>query len=195
MPTSAPEFEALILAGGESRRMGRNKSLLPYGGVTLIEHILNQLRTVTPVIRISTNDGAAFSHLHLPLVPDLVPGQGPLMGIASGLVSATRPWVLVVATDIPELPLDILPELWAASDGHRCVVPRDETGRLQPHFGLYHRELGDSMLDMLGQGRRGLVDFALCAGAATVPLASARLLNLNDLAAFEAAREGLSGRQ
>lgn len=195
MPPSAPEFEALILAGGESRRMGRNKSLLPYRGGTLIDHILNQLRTVTAVIRISTNDAATFAHLQVPLVPDIAPGQGPLMGIASGLKSATRPWVLVVATDIPELPLDLLPEMWSAVAGHRSVVPRDETGQLQPHFGLYHRELGESMLDMLGQGRRGLIDFSRYADSATVPLPAARLLNLNDLEAFEAARKDPETRQ
>ena len=186
MPTGI-ELDALILAGGESRRMGQDKSLLPFAGRTLIEHVAGQLIPIAREIRISTGDSRRHTRLGLPLVPDLKPGLGPLMGIASGLRASARDWTLVVATDIPALPLELLPLLWACRAGGPCVVPRTADGQLQPLFALYHRGLADEILAYLEGGHRRVLDFVAECGAVILPAEEVKIANLNDRRAYEAA--------
>ncbi len=187
--TSAIDFDALILAGGESRRMGTDKSLLPFGGRTLIEHIADQLIPIAREVRISTGGQALHTGLGLPLVPDIQPGFGPLMGIASGLRTSSRDWTLVVATDIPELPLKLLDTLWEYTGGARCIVPRTSDGRIHPLFALYHRTLAEEMLAFLHRGERRVLDFIGCCGARILEAPAVKIANLNDRSAYEAALE------
>ena len=180
------DFDALILAGGESRRMGQDKSLLPFAGTTLVEHIAAQLRPVAREVRISTADAQRHAHLGLPLVPDLRPGLGPLMGIASGLHSSSRDWTLVVATDIPVLPLALLPLMWVKTVEAPCVVPQTSDGRLQPLFALYHRRLADEILSFLERGERRVLDFVAGCGASILPAPEVKIANLNNAADYAA---------
>jgi molybdenum cofactor guanylyltransferase len=181
------ELDALILAGGESRRMGQDKSLLPFGGRTLIEHIAAQLIPCVHTVRISTGGHERYGHLGLPLVPDLRPGLGPLMGIASGLLASSRDWTLVVATDIPLLPLALLPVLWEHRAEGLCIVPRTADGQVQPLFALYHRRLAERMVSFLDQGQRRVLDFVAESGAVRVSAEGVKIENLNDRRAYEAA--------
>ncbi len=181
------DLDALILAGGVSRRMGTDKSLLPYGGQTLIEHIAAQLKPVAKVIRISTGGQALHAAMGLPLVPDLRPDCGPLMGIASGLRVASRDWTLVVATDIPALPMNLLDKLWEYTASARCIVPKPSDGRPQPLFALYHRDLADEILAFLDRGERRVLDFVGSCGATILAVPAVKIANLNDRSAYEAA--------
>lgn len=183
--TTAIDLDALILAGGESRRMGADKSLLPFGGQTLIEHVAAQLTPVAKVVRISTGGQAPHATMGLPLVADLRPGCGPLMGIASGLRVASRDWTLVVATDMPALPLHSIGTLWEYTGSARCVVPQTSEGRLQPLFALYHRDLADEILAFLDRGERRVLDFIGSCGATIRPVPEVKITNLNDRRAYE----------
>jgi molybdopterin-guanine dinucleotide biosynthesis protein A len=94
------DVEGAILAGGDSRRMGRDKALLPIGGRTLLEAVAEALAPVVGRIRIIGRGLAP----ELPLVgaqPDLYPGRGPLSGIHAALATAEAERVLVVACDLP----------------------------------------------------------------------------------------------
>lgn len=185
--TTVVDVDALILAGGESRRMGVDKSLLPYGGQTLIEHVAAQLAPVAKVVRISTGGQAPHATLGLPLVPDLRPDCGPLMGIASGLRATSRDWTLVVATDIPALPIHLLAVLWEYTGSARCIVPQTSEGRLQPLFALYRRDLADEILAFLDRGERRVLDFIGSCGATILATPDVNIVNLNDRSAYEAA--------
>lgn len=191
MPTDI-DIDALILAGGESRRMGQDKSLLPFAGKTLVEHVAAQLQPLARTVRISTADAARHAHLGLPLVCDLHPRCGPLMGIASGLEVATCDWTLVVATDIPTLPLELIPHMWTLRANGPCVVPRTADGRLQPLFALYHRDLAPEIQIRLDQGQRRVLDFIAACGAVILAADSVNIANLNNLGAYEEAQSLLS---
>lgn len=172
---------AIILAGGQSRRMGQNKSLLPYRGAPLIQHIAGLLKPLFPQILISTNEPDAFAFLGLETVPDLEPDQGPLMGIASALRRARYPWNLVVATDMPDPPVAQLPELFARTLEAQCVVARTPAGRVQPLFGLYHRELEGEILGLLAGGEHRVMHFIKTCRAAMVEVPEGAIRNLNTL--------------
>lgn len=176
---------AIILAGGESRRMGRDKSLLPIQGVPLIQHIARQLQPHFVEVIVVTNSPASYPFLDLPLVPDLEPGQGPLMGIASGLARARHEWNLVVPTDMPTIPLGVLRELFAHTGTGRCVVPCERDGRPQPLFGLYHRELRDELLAILAAGERRVLAILDQCAPTMITIDTGQLANLNTPEAYE----------
>ncbi len=154
-PPTFPPYDAgaIVLAGGKSRRMGKNKCLLPYQGLPLIEHVTNQLRPLFQDVLISTNEPDLYRFLGLPMVPDEVADQGPLMGIASALAQSQHDWNLVVATDIPALPLPLIAQMYEKTIGHSCVVPITRSGKYEPLFAFYHRSLVAPMRSCLESGQ------------------------------------------
>ena len=99
---------AILMAGGCSRRMGTDKSMLPVAGRPMVEHICQQLRGTFAKVVISANDAEKLAFLNLDVVADRIPGQGPLMGIASALEVSDSELNLVVACDIPEVDTALL---------------------------------------------------------------------------------------
>ena len=98
----------IILAGGSSRRMGKDKALLPLPdneGVTFVEHLTAMLTTLcSEVLLVARDDlqGASYAHLKgVRTLTDRVPGYGPLMGLCSGLSAMHHFHALVVAVDMP----------------------------------------------------------------------------------------------
>jgi molybdopterin-guanine dinucleotide biosynthesis protein A len=96
-PKPERDLEGAILAGGKSRRMGRDKALLPIGGRTFVEAIADALRPLVSRVRIVGHEPV----FGLPAQADLRPGLGPLSGIQAALATAEASRVLVVACDLP----------------------------------------------------------------------------------------------
>ena len=123
-----------VLAGGQSRRMGRDKALLPLGGQTLIERVLTAAHPLG-YPRLVVGDPAAYAHLKLPILPDHRPKLGPLGGLYTALSTTAAP-VLLLACDLPFLTPDFLRHLVGRRGPHQAVVPHTATG-LQPLCALY----------------------------------------------------------
>ena len=123
-----------VLAGGQSRRMGRDKALLPLGDQTLIERVIAATRPLGYPCFI-VGDPATYAHLGLPVHPDRHPGLGPLGGLHTAL-GATGATVLLLACDLPFLTTDFLRHLADRRGPHQAVVPYTATG-LQPLCALY----------------------------------------------------------
>ena len=100
------EATAIIMAGGDSRRMGIDKCMLPIKTAQnaesrpIVEVICEQLRGCFDQILISANEVEKLSFLGFEIVPDKTSGQGPLMGIASALEASANELNFVVACDI-----------------------------------------------------------------------------------------------
>ena len=123
-----------VLAGGQSRRMGRDKALLPLGGQTLIERVLAAAHPLG-YPRLIIGEPTAYTHLKLPVLPDRRPKLGPLGGLYTALSATTTP-VLLLACDLPFLTPDFLRYLVNRRGPHQAVVPHTATG-LQPLCALY----------------------------------------------------------
>ena len=128
-----------VLAGGSSRRMGREKAQIPWGGGTLLTHAIEQMKGVASEVMVV---GAVTDNPPIPLVADKLPGQGPLAGIQSALTHSTSDWNLILAVDLPLVTPRLL--AWIADfrldTSQRAIVLRVNS-RLQPLCGVYHRDL------------------------------------------------------
>lgn len=145
---------AIILAGGKSSRMGRDKSLLATDNIPLIEKIAFQLADHFPEIIIGANDWKKYKFLHLPVVPDLEEGKGPLMGIYSTLLKSKHEVNFVVACDIPDLEMNYIKELIQEAQDHQIVVPVGSDGKLEPLFAVYRKSILPEIKSLLDAGQR-----------------------------------------
>jgi molybdopterin-guanine dinucleotide biosynthesis protein A len=131
----------IVLAGGRSRRMGRDKARLPYGGTTLLNHVALTLAGVCGEVIIVAETAGDYADLELPtatrVVGDLYPGRGPLGGIVTGLRAADAGVHVVIACDMPRLQPDLLRLLTGSIGGFDAVVP-EIGGRLEPLCAAYH---------------------------------------------------------
>ena len=144
----------VILAGGLSRRMGRDKAALPAGDGTLIEHLARRLG---PVVEETIVAGGSVTP-NLPdvrLVADRAPGLGPLAGMHAGLTAARHPHVWVVACDLPDVQPAVVSLLREMSAGYDAVVPRIG-GEPQGVCALYLRSLASRIDALLNAGERSI---------------------------------------
>lgn len=112
-----------ILAGGQSKRMGRDKAFLEVGGRPVIERVMGQVQSLTDDLFISTNSPEKYVHLGLPLVPDIYPDKAALGGLYSVIQAARHAHVLVVACDMPFLKVALLQYLIDLVPQADVVVP------------------------------------------------------------------------
>jgi molybdopterin-guanine dinucleotide biosynthesis protein A len=130
---------AIILAGGRSRRMRREKPLLPVCGRPLIETLIAQLRTCFETILVSAGAKDKFAFLGLPVVEDESPGQGPLTAILTALRASPCRSNFVMACDIPYIDIPFLETILTLAPAHEIVVPRYRDGKFEPLFAAYDR--------------------------------------------------------
>lgn len=138
---------AMILAGGKSRRMGRNKALMPLAGKALLTHVIDRLTPQTHSIALNiAQQDHAWDQFNLPLYQDHIQGQlGPLAGILTGLLYAKAQggdWVLIAPCDTPFLPHDLVARLYQARQHEPCdILLCASGGRTHPVVGLWNTKL------------------------------------------------------
>jgi len=150
----------VILAGGQSRRLGMDKSLLELGGQSLLARAVHKLAALSDDIIIVTNGPENYEHLELEarFVPDEQPGAGALMGVYSGLQAAIHDSALAVACDMPFLNVPLLQYMLQDSAGYDVVVPR-LGDFLEPLHAIYSKRCLPFMAALLAQGRPQIIAF------------------------------------
>jgi molybdopterin-guanine dinucleotide biosynthesis protein A len=154
------DLSAVILAGGESRRMGRDKAWVELDGQPLLKLAVEKVRHLgVQEVFISGRSGVDYSALKCPVLFDLEPGLGPLSGIEHALRAASSPLVLVLAVDLPHMATAFLRKLVAKCDRLTGVVPK-LNDRLEPLAAIYPRRCHALAFDFLVRPRRAVCDFA-----------------------------------
>src|SRR6185437_3228212 len=129
------DVEGFILVGGQSRRMGRDKSQLILGGQTLIERIAEKLSAFACSVSLV---GARIDYPGFRNIPDIHPSWGALGGIHATLSTAKTEWVAIVGCDLPFVTHDLFTRFQSfAADAVDAVIPIQADGRPQPVCGLY----------------------------------------------------------
>lgn len=154
------KLSAVILAGGRSRRMGRDKAWLEVEGRPLLVRAVETVRALgVKKIFISGRADVDYSTLKLPVLIDLEPGCGPLGGIERGLDAASSPLLLVLAVDLPQMTTAFLEKLLASCDSQAGAVPELEGG-LEPLAAIYPKRCHAIAMQCRAGGRRAAREFA-----------------------------------
>jgi molybdopterin-guanine dinucleotide biosynthesis protein A len=150
----------IILAGGQSRRMGQNKALLSSPGreqVTFVERLAALLRPLcAEMLLVARDQTAAAEYTALPgvrIVTDIVPGVGPLMGLYSGLRATSTDHAIVLAVDMPFVQPAMLAYLLALPRHEAIIVPV-VNGVPQVLLAIYPRSILPIIESRLLEGRR-----------------------------------------
>ncbi len=134
-PESSENITGIILAGGESRRMGTLKPVVPYKGKPLINWIFEAMRPLVGEMIIVANTGD-YSSLEARVVPDNYPGNGPAAGIESGLFYCRTPLALVCSCDTPNLSTAFFQHL-LKNHGNFDISIAEHEGMNEPLIGVY----------------------------------------------------------
>jgi molybdopterin-guanine dinucleotide biosynthesis protein A len=155
LSTLAPTFNAVILAGGKSSRMGRDKAWLEINGQPLLARQIELARTLGAAeVFISGRAATDYSRFGCPVLQDRFPNAGPLAGIESALAATTAPVLLALAVDMPEMVVACLEKIRAACGEHCGVIPQ-VGGRIEPLAGFYPKAALDLAVELLGRQRAG----------------------------------------
>jgi molybdopterin-guanine dinucleotide biosynthesis protein A len=155
----------VVLAGGRSSRMGRDKASVALAGRTLLDRVIDQL---TPqVSAIAVNADVTPDICNRPFIPDIIPGKaGPMAGIHAAMAyGATLPAVthiVTVSVDSPFFPVDLVDWLAAAIDTPNKIAVATSEGRIHPVFGLWAVSLAGDLETWIASDEKHRVrDFLL----------------------------------
>jgi molybdopterin-guanine dinucleotide biosynthesis protein A len=184
------QASGFVLAGGGSKRMGRDKALLPYRGTTLVEHVAKTVFEGAGSASL-IGDPDRLGHLGLAVFPDELPSCGPASGIFTALRVTSTDWNLVLACDMPSVTVDILRLLLqrAETSERNCVAAIGPYGQPEPLCAAYHRRCLPALTRAIRDKRLRMRDLVKEIGAIWMPVDASALANVNtpaEWAEFEA---------
>ena len=166
-------FSLIILCGGRSLRMGRDKASLPFGGGTLLSCQRDKARSLGIRDVLCCGPGG---------IPDRYPGRGPLAGVHAGLLSARHSRCIVIPVDMPLLPAEELLRLARRHlQGTAEVTLAAHGGRTEPLVGVYESRLAPAVSAYLAAGYTRVTGFlsSVTCFASPSPLPERCFANVN----------------
>jgi len=134
------DITGVILAGGKSSRMGVNKSFLKLGNQTIIERIVELMKSIFTEVIIITNTPDEYKFLKLPLYEDIYKWKGPLAGIHSALTHSQTEKIFVLSCDVPLMSKEMI-EYIANYKTDKGIIITRAAGYLQPLVGTYGKSI------------------------------------------------------
>ena len=183
------DITAVILAGGRSRRLGRDKAVEPFAGEPLIRRVIRRASeaVVTQHVVVVVADPSRAAALPLDdghqTAVDVFPDCGSLGGIYTGLNASSTEWALVTACDMPFLSAPLLANMAGLRDGVDAVVPVVD-GRPEPTHALYSRRCLPAIESRLRAGQLKISGFFDDVGVRYVPESDIRRFDPDLLSFF-----------
>lgn len=150
------KITGVILAGGKSTRMGREKSLLEINGIKFIDRIISVYRRIFPEIIIVTNTPEKYKDTGIKLYKDIIPGKGSLGGLYTGILEAENEYSFVIACDMP-FPDERLIRHITSLKGNDAAIPVINK-RYYPLFALYSKSCKEVIENQLRCGNLRISD-------------------------------------
>ena len=171
IPGASDPVRGHVVAGGRSSRMTRDKALIPYRGVTMIEHALAIAQSVSSEARILCGAHPRYEDFGVPVVVDPVCGVGPLGGLYGALLQAStegRHRIFWLAVDMPLVPAAFVSDLVSGLDRADVVMAQTPRGpeplcaafRTEPALAVVRRSLLDGRLKLTDALEGLLIHFA-----------------------------------
>ena len=146
----------VILAGGESTRMGKNKAFIEINGKRIIDRTVSLFREVFDDVLLVTNTPLDYIELKVRIVTDLVSGKGSLGGIYTGLFFSSSPKAFFVGCDMPFLDRRVIQYFLGLAQTADIVVQRTKD-YWQPLHAIYPRTLLKPIERLLQQGELKII--------------------------------------
>lgn len=148
----------IILAGGKSSRMGRNKALIEWDGMPLIERSLAIFSRVFAEVMISSNHPELYSQYGIKVVKDNYLDMGPMGGLEACLREANFEYAFFAACDMPFLDAEVIRFMADRLNTEKILVPKIE-GKVHPLHAFYHKDCVNEIDAHLKDGRFKLTKF------------------------------------
>ncbi len=148
----------IVLCGGKSSRMGRQKAFLPYAGKTFIEHRFQSMKNLFAEVFLVTNHPDSYSHLSIDVVRDIIPDRGPLVGILSGLLVSQFDHAFVIACDMPLVDNKLMRQMASRRWGTDVLVLAHPDG-VEPLLGIYSKRCIQPLEEAVFAGIRNAATF------------------------------------
>lgn len=148
----------LVLAGGASQRMGREKAFLELDGRPLVQIVIEQMKEVCDQVIIVSGDVTPYTEFGVGLAQDHFSGVGVLGGLHAGLTVAAHDLTLAVGCDMPFLKPAVLRAFVGWAEGYDVTVLR-HNGYVEPLHGAYRRSCLPAIVAAIEAGRRRIVSF------------------------------------
>jgi molybdopterin-guanine dinucleotide biosynthesis protein A len=146
------EVKAAILVGGESRRIGENKSLLRFGDSYLLDVIIQKTISAIDDAYLITNASFRCEGFSLPFITDIYAHKGPLGGIFTALSRIDAPFVFITAGDMPFIEPGLIRYMVGhMSSEHDAIVPL-HNGHREPLFAVYSQKARPAIEDAIKEG-------------------------------------------
>jgi molybdopterin-guanine dinucleotide biosynthesis protein A len=133
-------FSAIVLAGGKSQRMGKDKRHLLFQGKSLLEISVNRLRNIADEIIVVTGEEENLDNRDVHFVVDIEKDRGPMIGLVSGLSKIKNPYGIVTPVDCPLIPHEFLSYLKEKAVSYDLTVPRWKRG-IEPLIAVYSKSI------------------------------------------------------
>jgi len=155
--TSQP-FSIAILAGGQSRRMGRNKALISVAGKAILAHVVDKLIPLSDDLFLVTNTPETYQTFNLSMVGDVIPNMAALGGIFTAISHAKHDWVFVIACDMPLLEAQVINGMATHRQGVDIVTPRLD-GHPDALHTFYNKRCLPAIKNQLSNRRLKIIEF------------------------------------
>lgn len=158
MTTPKLPVTGVVLAGGQSRRMGKNKALLPMGGKPVVRRLVELFSQLFEEVMIAANDPALYGPYCRKVVADVFPGKGPLAGLHAALTQARKDWVFMTACDTPFVSENLVRAMSKLTGGVDAVLAETEEG-IEPLNAFYSKQCLPAVHGCLEAGEFRMVSF------------------------------------
>jgi molybdopterin-guanine dinucleotide biosynthesis protein A len=169
----------IILAGGKSSRMGREKGLILLDRKPFIQHIIDAMQPlVNSIVIVSSN--ADYDVFGIKRIEDIIADAGPMAGLHAGLSHSKTAYNLVVSCDVPLITTAFLKKLLCYEKEGNDVVQFESKGKSIPLIALYKKQCAGKCYELLTNGERRLRKLILAVKTKTITvLEKERLLVTN----------------
>jgi molybdopterin-guanine dinucleotide biosynthesis protein A len=152
-------MDALILAGGENKRIPLIKGFLEIQNRKIIETNIELLKSIFSRVILSVNHPELYFYLGLPMIGDVVDSRGPMTGILSVFMNTESADIFVTACDMPYINAILIKYMVEKyNDKFEALIPLYD-GKPQPLFGIYAKRISELMEQRIKAGKKSLLDF------------------------------------
>lgn len=148
----------IILAGGDSLRMGHNKAAVEFNGLPLVKKTVDLFKTLFPEVIVVSRKTGKYGDLECREVCDNIPQKGAMVGILTGLTESVTDYIFTAACDMPFMKEEVISLIVSKGRDYLVCLP-ELSGKKHPLHALYSKRCYYSMIDFIKGGNKSLVRF------------------------------------